>query len=295
MKKFILGILIGGLLLSGGWFAWAAVQTEVGINGWATVPSVDGWKRLRSEDITTNGTFTINTADDFALFTISQLYAYDAGSTSTLSSIGSEDMGTNPITNSGANALWTSSFLYGRDVASSEWDAISSKAPADGFSQQGAWVSTWSSEAKWNGTTYDRGTGIDATTLTETVSTGATLVAPLSTWSVTHTPAAATVATISKAAGGASVRHVATTITACFSGAAVSIPVQVTLRDGATGAGTVLRTWLIGVSVINGSTCVDLSGLGMIGTANTAMTLEFSAAGAADTNQTVTLTGYTVS
>jgi hypothetical protein len=31
MRKFILGILIGGLLLSGGWFAWGAIQQEVGI------------------------------------------------------------------------------------------------------------------------------------------------------------------------------------------------------------------------------------------------------------------------
>lgn len=32
MKKFILGSLLGGLLLSGGWFAWGAIQSEVGID-----------------------------------------------------------------------------------------------------------------------------------------------------------------------------------------------------------------------------------------------------------------------
>jgi hypothetical protein len=32
MRKFILGLLLGGLLLSGGWFAWGAIQSEVGNN-----------------------------------------------------------------------------------------------------------------------------------------------------------------------------------------------------------------------------------------------------------------------
>jgi hypothetical protein len=32
MRKFMLGILIGGILLSGGWFAWGAIQSEVGLN-----------------------------------------------------------------------------------------------------------------------------------------------------------------------------------------------------------------------------------------------------------------------
>lgn len=32
MKKFIIGILLGGLLLSGGWFAWGAIQSETGQN-----------------------------------------------------------------------------------------------------------------------------------------------------------------------------------------------------------------------------------------------------------------------
>lgn len=116
--------------------------------------------------------------------------------------------------------------------------------------------------------------------------------APVSTWSVTNTPAAAAQATASQAAGAAGVRHVATTVTACLAaGATAQTPVVVNLRDGATGAGTVLRSWAISAPV-NSSQCVDLPGLAMLGTAATAMTIEFAAAGAAGTQETVTLTGF---
>ena len=43
MKKFIVGILLGGLLLSGGWFAWGAIQSQVGIN----VLNTATWKPVR--------------------------------------------------------------------------------------------------------------------------------------------------------------------------------------------------------------------------------------------------------
>ena len=133
---------------------------------------------------------------------------------------------------------------------------------------------------------------ISATTLTETTSLGSILNVPLSTWSVTHTPAAPTQATISKAAGGGTVRHVATSITACSAqGATAQTPIAINLRNGATGAGTIIRSWKIS-TIIQDSKCVDLSGLAMIGSANTAMTIEFAAAGVAASEQTVTLTGF---
>ncbi len=146
----------------------------------------------------------------------------------------------------------------------------------------------------FDNTNFPRQRSASASTLTETVSAGTALTAPLSTWSATNTPLANTQATASRAAGAAGVRHVATSITACFSGTAVAAPVQVNLRDGATGAGTILRSWLLGIDAVNVSRCVDLSSLAMIGTAATAMTIEFAAAGGASTNETVTLTGYSV-
>lgn len=44
MKKLILGVILGGILLSGGWFAWAAIQSEVGLNVW----SGSSWSRAIS-------------------------------------------------------------------------------------------------------------------------------------------------------------------------------------------------------------------------------------------------------
>lgn len=146
----------------------------------------------------------------------------------------------------------------------------------------------------YNGATWDRQKSVDATSLTETISTGAALVAPLSTWSVTHTPAVATQATASKTLGAAGVRHVATTITACLgTNVTLQTPIIVNLRDGASGAGTILRSWVFALP-INSSNCVNVSDLAIIGTAATAMTLEFEAAGVANSQATVTLTGYSV-
>jgi hypothetical protein len=55
---------------------------------------------------------------------------------------------------------------------------------------------------------------------------------------------------------------------------------NVTLRDGATGAGTVIRQWGVRVPATADTNVlrVDLSDLSLAGTAGTAMTLEFSAA-----------------
>lgn len=146
----------------------------------------------------------------------------------------------------------------------------------------------------WNGTGYDRIRSISATQLTETTSQGSVFNVPLSTWRVTNTPAVATAATASKAAGGGTVRHVATVVTWCFStGANAQTPLLIHLRDGATGAGTIIRSWTVAAPV-NESKCVDLPGLAEIGTANTAMTLEFAAAGVAASQQTVTLSGFSV-
>lgn len=145
-----------------------------------------------------------------------------------------------------------------------------------------------------NGTTFDRLKGISAANLTATTSAGTTLTAPLSTWSVTNTPATATQATASRAAGAAGVRHVATSITVCIAtGATAQTPILSHLRDGATGAGTILRSWSHAAPV-NSKSCDNLSGLAMIGTAATAMTVEFTGAGVAASQQTVTLTGYSV-
>ncbi len=109
-------------------------------------------------------------------------------------------------------------------------------------------------------------------------------------WAVYQTPAAATQATIGKAAVAAR-RHVATSVTVCLNAvAAQAAPVVFNLRDGATGAGTV--KWSVSLIAPAGySQCVALP-VNIPGSTNTAMTLESAAAPAASNFATVALSGY---
>lgn len=166
--------------------------------------------------------------------------------------------------------------------------------PSDSFTNPSTALSTWSLQGLFNRSTsgWDREQTISSTSNTATTSQGTAYMTPLSTWSVTHTPAVATQATASKAAGGTTVRHVATSVTVCVAaGATAQTPILFHLRDGASGAGTILRTWAFSAPV-NTGVCDSVSGLNMTGSANTAMTIESAAAPVAGAQATVTLTGY---
>lgn len=114
-------------------------------------------------------------------------------------------------------------------------------------------------------------------------------------WSVTHAPAANTKATASKAAA-AGVVHVATSISVALVAGATAptaVTLTVNLIDGASGGSTYLWQSAISLAAVAGqSNPINLSGLNLAGTAGTAMTLEFSAAGGTNTVESVTLTGY---
>jgi hypothetical protein len=116
-------------------------------------------------------------------------------------------------------------------------------------------------------------------------------------WTIANDPAVNTAATISKAAGTGGAVHVADCVTATFvanTTAPAAAVVTAVIRDGATGVGTILWSADLGVTATAGlsSTPVQLCGLNINGTANTAMTIEFTAAGGANTFETVGLTGY---
>jgi len=112
-------------------------------------------------------------------------------------------------------------------------------------------------------------------------------------WAVTHSPAANVQASAAKSAAGANQKHHATAVTASFgAGATAGAAIQVNLRDGATGAGPVLWSCLMAAPA-NTAQTVTISDVDVAGSANTAMTLEFAAAGGLTTVQSVTLTGYT--
>lgn len=152
----------------------------------------------------------------------------------------------------------------------------------------------------FDGALADRLRTASAANLAALSALGAQLVAPPGNWSTPHTPASATRATCAKAAGAAGVVHVCTSITArlIIPPTVIQPLIQANLRDGATGAGTILwsATFGVGVAVVDAlMQDVQLSGLNIIGTAATAMTLEFTAAGAAGTVESVAMTGYDAS
>lgn len=119
-------------------------------------------------------------------------------------------------------------------------------------------------------------------------------------WAVTHAPAANTQAVASKAAGGAGVRHVCTGVSITLAnGAAAPTAALVTvhLRDGATGAGSILATWTLAIAAVAGDVVhVPLTfPSGIPGTADTAMTLETSAAPGANVSASCNLFGHSAS
>jgi hypothetical protein len=146
-----------------------------------------------------------------------------------------------------------------------------------------------------DGTNLRGALAASAANLTATTTQAALLTAPYAAWNISNRPAAATKATVTKAAGAAGVRHVVTGFAftiAC--GATAQTPLQVDVIDGATGGTTRLFSGTIAAPV-NGVGVVALSCLSLIGTAATGLTIEFSAAGVAASVQAVSLWGYSTS
>jgi hypothetical protein len=119
-------------------------------------------------------------------------------------------------------------------------------------------------------------------------------------WTVVSFPASASQGTASLAAE-AGVRHVVDCVTwaADSSGAVTAAAGNLAVRDGATGAGTVI--WQVAVAhlVAAGAGVQTIApntvcGLNLVGTTNTAMTAEFNA-GVTGEVQSVSISGYNVS
>lgn len=143
----------------------------------------------------------------------------------------------------------------------------------------------------FTGSNFDRVRTASSGNVAALTGRGATLTAAPGNWSIYHDPADNVRATVTRSAGGSGVRLVCTSICASLSGTAASALVKVYLRNGASGVGPIL--WAANMIVpANGHAVIALSGLSIVGSANTAMTLEFDAAGGVGTQETVALTGY---
>lgn len=144
----------------------------------------------------------------------------------------------------------------------------------------------------FNGANWDRQRSASAANISAAPAFGNALVALAGNWSQTSTPGAAAQATTTRALQ-AGARHVCTSIAFALAGIAAQPNIIVNLRDGASGAGTILWSMQVGPLVIGTSTQIFLSGLSIFGTAGTAMTLEFAGAPAAGNFESVAMTGYT--
>ena len=115
-------------------------------------------------------------------------------------------------------------------------------------------------------------------------------------WTAIHVPAANAQATATKAAAGVGNLNICTgfTITlAATATAPTAINLQVNLIDGASGGTTYLWRTTISLPATAGASTGYVVAIRLEGSDNTAMTLEFSAAGGANTVESVTMYGIT--
>lgn len=116
-------------------------------------------------------------------------------------------------------------------------------------------------------------------------------VTPLLTaqWTLVHAPAVNVIASATRAAGAAGVRNVLQSLSAKVSiFAALTAPLYVVVRDGASGVGAILYE-----EMLDGDR-IGLSGLTIVGTAATAMTVEFTTAAGANNFECLSAGGYSV-
>lgn len=110
-------------------------------------------------------------------------------------------------------------------------------------------------------------------------------------WTLTDAPAAATVATATRAAVVGH-QHILKSINASLTAVgAQATPVVVVVRDGLTGAGTIIWQDTL-FHTAGGSDRISLSNLNIAGTTGNAMTVEFLSAPAATNFETLSVSGY---
>lgn len=286
-------------------YLWS-LSTDTDLYSWTPVRGVDGKASVVIYDPGTDLPVSIEAMDDgsilsdpaLAFLTKSALFAYDLSNPDAPVSISAYFIGSDLDTSAGTpRALNTNSVLYAYNLDLDDNTYSSATLSAANATVDGATVFALHSlgfNYAFDGTTWQAARTGSAANLSASNTPSPLLVTAPGEWSINHTPTSNTQATISKAAGAAGVCHVCRSITAtitAISTAAADTTVLVNLRDGATGAGTIL--WSTRLLVKVGDTVgIALSNLNIPGTAATAMTLEFAAAGGANTFEAVALTGF---
>lgn len=145
----------------------------------------------------------------------------------------------------------------------------------------------------FDGTNYNRCVSNAAGNIDDTTQPFQLAVAEPGEWTVDSSVAAAGTPSAVKAAGAAGVRHVCRNLSISLANVAVTPSALITfvLRDGASGAGTVKRTWQFVVPPSN-TVHIDIAGLNIFGGTATAMTIESAAALPADVSGVASIAGY---
>ena len=120
-----------------------------------------------------------------------------------------------------------------------------------------------------------------------------------STWTQIHVPATNAQATKSQGSAGVGKRNVCTgftvTLAAGASAIAAAAPLTVAIIDGVSGGGTYLWRSYINIPATAGTqVTIVRTGLWLVGSQATAMTVEFSAAGGANSYESVAMDGVVV-
>jgi hypothetical protein len=105
------------------------------------------------------------------------------------------------------------------------------------------------------------------------------------------TPAAATAPDADTPTAGAGFRNILQNLTVTLNAVAAQGVLTVVVRDGATGAGTILYSFFIGPLAAGTSQIINIPGLNIYGSDDTEMTVETTAAPAATNFASIAWTG----
>jgi hypothetical protein len=153
-------------------------------------------------------------------------------------------------------------------------------------------LDTMSRIALVQGGEFARARAISSLSVDPDTPIGVQQVAQTTEWSESDGPAAATQATCTRVNPGGGSRLVCRSITARVAAAGTAqTPLRVFLRDGATGAGTIIWQAVVACPV-NSADGITLTP-NIVGSPDTDMTLEFAGAGVADSLLSVALSGFT--
>jgi len=261
---------------------------------------VDGGGLVRRLATDTNGDLVVTGFDAFAASVTKNPVLIAGPAANGVGVVRQYNVDYNAGSGDGAMAM---SFLQGTTPTDAVANAGLVRSVANSASNQALYMND---TGGYDGTNWDRYRTASLANMypadgTVSPSIGVRLAEKGARWSVVSNPAAGTQASASKAAV-ASTRHVVDCVS--FSAtesttAVTNTDLSINVRDGTTGAGTVIWVWAVSDNIGTATISTQyvpshsICGLNLAGTTNTAMTVEFSA-GLTNLNEVVSFSGYDI-